>query len=173
MKGKKDSLINTLKCYGGPSCINIQESKLRFPGTFKIPGYQIFEKIRTGLGGGLFTAIDVNLSPMLISSATDDIEILVTQVLIGNHKLRIINAYGPQENEVREQIFSFWQQFEAEIINAKENECFVLIEMDANAKLGAGWIQNDPHKISDNGTLLPDILVRQNVACLNNIREGF
>ena len=104
---------------------------------------------------------------MLISTASDEIEILVTQVLIGKQKLRIINAYGPQENEMKEKIFSFWQQFESEIINAKENDCFVLIEMDANAKLGAGWIQNDPHEISDNGTLLRDILERQNLACLN------
>ena len=108
---------------------------------------------------------------MLISTASDDREILVTQVLIGKQKLRIINAYGPQENELKEKIFAFWEQFESEIINAKENECFVLIEMDANAKLGAGWIVNDPHEISDNGILLRDILVRQNLACLN-AREG-
>ena len=67
LKAKKESLLNAIQKLGGPSCVLIQETKLRFPGTFPMPGYQIFEKIRKGLGGGLLTAVDENLSPMLIS----------------------------------------------------------------------------------------------------------
>ena len=89
MKAKKESLLNTLANYGNPSCVLIQETKLRFPGTFKIPGYQIFEKVRAGLGGGLLTAIDENLSPVLISTGSDEAEILVIQILVGNYKMRI------------------------------------------------------------------------------------
>ena len=74
VKAKRESLIYSLKNYGGPSCVLIQETKLRTPGTLKIPGYQIFEKTRTGLGGGLLTAIDNNLSPVLISSGENDTE---------------------------------------------------------------------------------------------------
>ena len=98
VKAKRESLLNTLANYGNPSCVLIQETKLRFPGTFKIPGYQIFEKLRTGLGGGLLTAIDENLSPVLISTGSDEAEILVVQILIGKYKMGIINGYGPQEN---------------------------------------------------------------------------
>ena len=58
LKAKRESLINSLKNCGGPSCVLIQETKLRFPGTFRLTGYQIFEKNRSGLGGGLLTAID-------------------------------------------------------------------------------------------------------------------
>ena len=82
VKAKKESLLNTLANYGNPSCVLIQETKLRFPGTFKIPGYQIFEKVRAGLGGGLLTAIDENLSPVLISTGADEAEILVIQILV-------------------------------------------------------------------------------------------
>ena len=82
VKAKKESLLNTLANYGNPSCVLIQETKLRFPGTFKIPGYQIFEKVRAGLGGGLLTAIDENLSPVLISTGSDEAEILVIQILV-------------------------------------------------------------------------------------------
>ena len=159
-------MINALKNYGGPSCVLIQETKLRLPGTFKIPGYQVFEKTRSGLGGGLLTAIDINLSPMLISSGVDDIELLVVQVMVGKLKIRIFNRYGPQEN-AKSKILAFWQEFEKGIINAKEDNCLVLIEMDTNAKLGHELIKNDPHKISYNGTLLRDIIQRQNLTCLN------
>ena len=47
------------------------------------------------LGGGLMTAIDEDLSPMLISSVSEETEILVVQIEIGRQKIRIFNAYGP------------------------------------------------------------------------------
>ena len=167
MKAKQDSLINALKNLGNPSCVLIQESKLRHQGTFKLKGYQIFEKIRGGQGGGLLTAINENLSPMLISEGSEEEEILIAQILVGKQKIRIINAYGPQENDLKDRVLSFWQEFEKQIINAKYDDCLVLVEMDANAKLGANIIKNDPHCISENGLLLRDIIQRQNLICLN------
>ena len=167
-------MISSIKNVGSPSCILIQETKLRFPGTFKLQGYQIFEKTRAGLGGGLLTAINEDLSPMLISQGSDEIEILVVQILVGKLKIRVFNGYGPQENDIKGKILAFWQEFEKEIISAREEKCFVLVEMDANAKLGADIIQKDPHSISHNGEILRDILRRQNLTCLNasNLCEG-
>ena len=80
---------------------------------------------------------------MLISTGSEEVEILVVQILVGNLKIRILNGYGPQETELRGKILAFWQQFEAEIIEAKEDDCLVLIEIDANAKLGTNVIKND------------------------------
>ena len=140
---------------------------MRFPGTFKLKGYQVFEKIRKGHGGGLLTAIAENLSPVLISTGSEEVEILVVQVLVGKFKIRIVNGYGPQESELKGKILTFWQQFEAEVIDAKENDCLVIIEIDANAKLGPSIIKNDMHSITENGSLLRDILRRQNLTCLN------
>ena len=168
LKAKRHSLINSMKNFGGPSCVLIQETKLRFPGTFKMTGYQIFEKTRSGLGGGLLTAIDESLSPVLISSGSEDVEILVVQILIGTQKIRILNGYGPQESENKGKIFSFWQELEKEIIDAKEEECFILIQMDANAKLGGEVLKNDSHSMSVNGQRLWDIIQRQNLNCLNS-----
>ena len=153
--------------FGTPSCVLLQETKLRFPGTFKLKGYQVFEKIRKGQGGGLLTAIAENLSPVLISTGSEEVEILVVQVLVGKFKIRIVNGYGPQESELKGKILTFWQQFEAEVIDAKENDCLVIIEIDANAKLGPSIIKNDMHSITENGSLLRDILRRQNLTCLN------
>ena len=73
--------------------MTIQESKLR-SNNFKIPGYQVFQKNRNGLGGGLLTGVDENLQSVLVSSTES--EILVVQTKIGHFNLRIINAYGPQ-----------------------------------------------------------------------------
>ena len=167
LKAKKESLFSAIRNFNTPSCIIIQETKLRFPGTFKIPGYQIFEKTRVGQGGGLLTAIDCNLSPLLISSGSNEEEILIIQAQVGKHSIRINNGYGPQETEVKEKIYSFWEEIEKEIINAKEANCFILLQMDANAKLGCEVIKNDPNQMSENGMLLYNILKRQNLSCLN------
>ena len=167
IKAKKDSLINTLKNFNVPSCVLLQETKLRFPGTFKIPGYQIFEKTRTGMGGGLLTAVQEHLSPVLISSGSDEAEILVVQILVGRQKVRIFNGYGPQENDTRDKIYSFWQEFEKEIIDAKEENCLIIAELDANAKLGRDILKNDPNPISENGKMLLKMIQRQNLTCLN------
>ena len=145
IKAKQKSLLNTLNFVNLPSCVLIQESKLRFPGTFKLKGYQIFEQVRSSLGGGLLTAVDPDLSPVLISTGKDSVEILVVQVQIGKLKVRIFNAYGPQESEKKETIQQFWFDFEKQIIDAKEQNCCIMIGMDANAKLGLELISEDPN----------------------------
>ena len=63
---KKESLMLSINCLK-PSVIVIQESKLKKVGMIKLPGYQIFEKLRTNNnGGGLFTAIDCSLDPVSV-----------------------------------------------------------------------------------------------------------
>ena len=41
------------------------------------------------------------------------------------------------------------------------------IEMDANAKLGEGYIKGDPHEITSNGKLLINIVERYNLVVIN------
>ena len=57
LKAKKDSLMHNIKLFNYPSCITIQETKLRTPGIIKLKNYQVFEKVRPGQGGGLLTAV--------------------------------------------------------------------------------------------------------------------
>ena len=145
INGKKESLLANINFFQ-PSVITIQETKLRKVGTLRLPGYQVFEKVRSGFGGGLLTAVNETLLPVLISSGKgDDSEILVVQVKTETHNIRIINAYGPQEDSYnKHEIYDFWQELEQEILAAKE-----VIRLDANAKLGSDIIQNDPHRISE------------------------
>ena len=73
---------------------------IRKTGRLKLKGYQIFENIRKdGNGGGLLTAADENLEPVLISTGKEEnSEVLTIQIKAGKHNIRIINAYGPQED---------------------------------------------------------------------------
>ena len=80
------------------------------------------------------TAVSHDLKPVLISDG-DESEILVVQAHFGRQEMRIINAYGPQEDE-HQQSLCFWQQLEAAVIMSKDESCFTLIQMDANTKVG-------------------------------------
>ena len=167
LNSKKESffsIINIIK----PSIITVQETKHSKFRTLKIPGYQTFERIRNGKsGGGLLTSIINDLNPVLIFSANDNIELLTVEVKVGNDKIRIINGYGPQEHDDTNSILIFWQEFEAEVIRAKDYNRNIIVQMDANAKLGSEVIYGDPHKMSNNGKLLNDIIERQDLVVLN------
>ena len=75
--------------------------------------------------------------------------------------MRILNCYGPQEvnqaqrqaAEQKDAINQFWVELEMEVIKAKDEGCLVLIELDANAKVGKEAIHGDPHEVSENGKL--------------------
>ena len=165
LNGKTESLKNAIKQFGQPSFVTLQETKLKC-NNFKIPGYQVFQQNRNSLGGGLLTAVNENLGSTLVSSTES--EILVIQTKIDQTDLRIINAYGPQELDAeKENIFRFWQDLEKEVISAKDQNCGILIQMDANAKVGYEVIRNDPNQLSNNGRVLLELVERQQLSILN------
>lgn len=168
LKAKKESLFNIINEIK-PSIITIQETKLRKSGQIKIPGYQNFERVRTGIsGGGLLTSVLEDLNPVLIATSNDEAEIITVEANLGTERIRVINAYGPQEDDETQHIHSFWQQVEEQVLQAKDDNCFILIQMDANAKVGNEIIKGDPHKMSNNGRILLDIVKRQNLQIANS-----
>ena len=148
---------------------------MRFKGIIRLEGYQIFENVRSGFGGGLLTAVSQDLSPVLVYSGSDDIELMVVQGKIGDNDIRIFNCYGPQElnqaqrpvAQQKDIINKFWVELEKEVIKAYDEGCLILIEMDANAKVGKQVINDDPHDTSENGKLLLEFVERQNLKILN------
>ena len=51
----------------------------------KIPGYQVFDKVRKDKkGGGLLTAADEDIDPVLIETESEDAKIMTIQVQAGN-----------------------------------------------------------------------------------------
>ena len=167
LKAKKDSLYQTIKAFNFPSCITIQETKLRNMGSVKLSDYQVFEKLRPGLGGGLFTAIRESLSPVLIAPSKEEVEILVVQCQVNEMQIRVINGYGPQDDDPLATRLNFWMSLEQDIIAAKDANCLVLVQLDANAKVGKTIIPLDPNETSENGKLLLKLIERENLRIQN------
>ena len=59
------------------------------------------------------------------------------------------------------------KEIEAEIVKAKDENCMVIVELDASAKVGNEIIKEDPHEVTGNGKLLLDLLKRQDLSLLN------
>ena len=168
---KLESLKNNIS-YFGPSVITIQETKFKTKGSVSLPGYKVFDEPRVGRdGGGLLTAVDVNLDPIIVPSDHEDAEILTVQLSLGSTQIRVINAYGPQEDENSNKLFTFWQKLEQEIILAKDNFCLVLLELDANAKVGFEVLDQDLHSTSGNGKTLLEMIMRQNLYIANTFDQ--
>ena len=157
LRAKRESLEAIIGILKQPSCITIQETKLPKKANFKLANYQVFQKNRNSSGGGLLTAVDPNLNPMLITSKNEEAEILTVQLELNDKKLRVINGYGPQEDDTQQNRLNFWLGLEEEIISAKSESCMVIIQMDANAKVGRNIISQDPNNVTDsNGALTGD-----------------
>ena len=80
--------------------------------------------------------------------------------------IRIITGYSPQEMSPHSQ--EFYCRLEEEIENSLNSGCGTIIEMDFNAKLGPEYIKGDKDKMSSNGKLLKNIIVRHNMVIVND-----
>jgi hypothetical protein len=112
--------------------------------------------------------IHQSFEPVLIYEGPEEIELLVVEGKIGPFKTRFFNAYGPQEDE-EEKTIGFYSKLEEEIILALDDGCWILLQCDANAKLGNEIIKNAPNPQSPNGTLLWEIVQRNNLTVLNSL----
>ena len=54
-------------------------------------------------------------------------------------------------------------------MDAQENDCMVVVELDANAKIGNKIIKGDPHVSTPNGKLLVEMAQRQNLVIANSM----
>ena len=122
--------------------------------------FVVFEAIRKKKGGGTLMAIHEDLNPKLIEEYNDEFELLVVETNTKEKSIRIITGYGPQECWDEAKRIPFFLALETEIEKAELGGKSVIIEMDANAKLGPLFIPGDPHKMTPNGDLLAAIVKR-------------
>ena len=167
VNGKMDSLRNEVKAVGA-TVVTVQETHSRRKGRIQMDDMVVFESIRTKKGGGTICAIHQDLDPKLIEEYNDPFELLVVEVS-GNK--RIITRYGPQETWEEERRLPFFLKLEEEIVKAVMAGKAVIIEMDANAKLGKKHIPDDPYEITQNAKLLEGIIERQNHFVVNGSRK--
>ena len=165
---KKESLVHLLASEN-PQGFMIQETKMRRKNQLKISGYQLFERVRKGKGGGgIMIGIrnDIGSVPVIVSEH-DEVEILVIEVAFKSLVIRFLTAYGPQEEAPEDEINKFYATLEEEIVNCEEHNCGLIAELDCNAKLGSHVMAGDPNSMSSNGKLLWDIVERRECMVVN------
>ena len=100
--------------------------------------YQIYYLSRKDSeGGGLAIGVHNDIESTLVREGDDEKEAIVVQIEIGNKEVRIIVAYGPQENAKKEKKEAFWKFLEEESIKAELLGHGLIIQMDANVHGGA------------------------------------
>ena len=162
--GVKNGKQDSLKAEVRNTCANIvtiQETHCIEKGKIKMDNdFVVFEAIRTKKGGGTMIAIHEDLNPKLVSEYNDEFELLVVEINADDKEIRVISGYGPQENWAEEKRLPFFITLETEIEKAELAGKDIIIEMDANAKLGTKYIPTDPHEITPNAALLAGIIDR-------------
>ena len=78
---------------------------------------------------------------------------LTVEVKVEDIQIRIINAYSPQELDHTENV-KFWYELESEIISAIDANKEIVVQLDANAKIGRDNIEGDPNEKSHGGVTM-------------------
>ena len=165
--GKVQSLKSEVRSTGA-NIVTIQETHCTQKGKIKMDKeFVTFEAIRTKKGGGTMIAIHTDLNPKLVEEYSEDFELLVVEIVTENQEIRVISGYGPQENWAEEKRLPFFIALETEVEKAELAGKSIIIEMDANAKLGVKYIAGDPHAITPNGVLLAGIIDRHALIVAN------
>ena len=114
--------------------------------------------------------IHKSLQPVLIEEYEEKFELIVIEICIANKEIRVISGYGPQESWKDEERMPFFVSLEEEIVKALAEGKSLIIEMDANSKLGKEFIENDPKPMSGNGKILSGIINRHELCVANGLK---
>ena len=137
--GKLKSLKAALR-QTNANLVTLQETHSKRKGKILIDDHIVFEAIRKAKGGGTLIAGHKDLNPKLIVQYEEEFELLVVEIELKDKHVRIISGYGPQENWPEDKRMPFFLALETEIEKAGLADRSVIIEMDANAKLGKKYI---------------------------------
>ena len=170
LKSKIMNCKNEIKHFDA-AIFTIQETHFQKKGKFNMEGYEIFEAIRNKKDGGTLIGVHKGLKPVLIEEYSEDFELLVVEISVMNKDIRIISGYGPQESWPEEDRMPFFASLEEEVNKAEMLGKSILIEMDANSKLGSEFIPKDPHNQSQNGKILAGIIRRHRLVVANGLLE--
>jgi hypothetical protein len=150
------------------SIFTLQETHFSKKGRVNIDDFVVFEAIRMKEHGTMIGA-HVKLQPVLVSEYSETFEMLVIQVRVDGREIRVITGYGPQENIKADKAMPFFSKLEEEIVSAKLANKSIIIQLDANSKLGKNVIPKDPKDQSPNGAVLADIIDRNALIVANSL----
>ena len=80
-----------------------------------------------------------------------------------------MTGYGPQENWIDANKMPFYVALEEEVVKAQNQGKSIIMELDANCKLGPQYIPNDPKQMSANGKIMAGIIERHALCVANGI----
>ena len=149
----------------------LQETHNTTKGKVQIEDFEIFEAIRNKAKGGTMLGAHKALKPFLIEEYSDIFELLVVEIKIANRDIRILTGYGPQENWPESERMLFFNTLEEEIVKSELAGKSIIVELDANSKLGPELIPGDMHPQSDNGKILADIITRHGLIIGNSMNQ--
>ena len=101
-------------------------------------------------------------------SEGDDADFVTVQLKDNREGIRLIPAYGPQENDPEINRNLFYQSLSIQIEQAFLSGDSVIMVGDFNAKLGKDVIGGDVHPMSPNGKLLFSLCNKYNLFILNS-----
>ena len=155
-----NNILNRLK----PQIWSVQETKLRNNEVIEceaVKRYQVFYLYRqNSQGGGLAIGVEKDLESTLVREGNDDVEALVVQLVLGKLPVKVITAYGPQENSLKEKKEKVWAFLEEEAVQAELEGHGLIVQMDGNLHAGPDFIKNDPNPQNQNGKLFMQYLER-------------
>ena len=97
----------------------LEETKLKPNETIRceaLDDFQVFYLNRqNSQGGGLALGVTKELESTLIKEGDDNTEAIVVQVSVGQLQIRILLAYGVQENAQKERKENFWNFIEEQV----------------------------------------------------------
>ena len=171
MAYKSHSLTHEIKaCKATIFCV--QETNFKKKGRYINNEFEIFESIRKHKErGGTMLGIHKSLKPVLVEEYCDIFELIVTEVKVEGKEIRVMSGYGPQEGWKDEEKMPFFVALEEEISKAHMAGKSIIIELDANSKLGPEYIPNDPKPMSPNGRILGGIIEKHALIVANGVQE--
>ena len=157
-----------------PSIWMTQETKLKANETIPCDSLSEFcvyyQNRQNSQGGGVALGVRKDIPSTLISEGGEETEAIAVKVFFKQFSIRVVAAYGPQENAVKEKKENFWEYLEKEANEAElEGEGFI-IQMDGNLHAGKELIRGDPNIQNKNGRLFSEFLDRnKNLTVVNNL----
>ena len=175
LSSKMNSFKNLILKYQ-PCVFFLQETKFRNEGKLRhFKEYQTYELIRKDKRcGGLAIGALEELEPAFISEGDDETEILVIEINLGL-KIRCVNGYGPQENDLNTKKQKYWDRIGLEAEEAIKDGKGFIVQMDGNLHCGPDIVSSDPNPINANGKYLKNFLEKYphlNLVNSTSICEG-
>ena len=154
-----------------PSILSLQETKFQVFGKHKFPGYITYEHLRSEktAGGGILLAIVKDLSPALVRDGGKNVEAITVDINVKKMQISCVTAYGPQEKDTSEKKEMFWQYLEEDAMRANNEGKRFILQGDLNSWLGNKLIPNDPRQQNDNGRLMEQFLVKNQLTVVNGL----